>query len=455
MKIPFPFDPLLTFGFMASMLLVGIILRGKMSLLQRFLIPSCLIGGMVGLVLISLELVDIKIEMLEAFAYHLFNISFISVGLTPRSEDIKSRTDSREIIKGAFWMALMQSIMFPIQAIAGGLLIFAFNSGGMGLYKTFGFLAPLGFIQGPGQALSIGKAWETVGFEHAATIGLTFAAIGYLFAFAIGVPMVNRGIRQGRCENLPEDLPQDVLKGYAQDNQEKESAGELTMHSGNVETLAFQMALIGIVYLATYFVIKNIGSLLQPKLATTLWGFFFFVGLIIALLVRIIMQKIGISHMINPGIQKRITGWAVDFMIVATVLAVQVVIVWKFIIPITVISLITGLTTTVISVYFGNRLLKFRLERTVAIYGTLTGTVSTGLLLLRIADPEFRTTVALELAFMIMFVSPVILACMLFVSAPVVWGWSMTFTLSIFTGILTAALIILKATGFWGKKEQP
>ncbi len=450
MKIPFPFDPLLTFGFMACMLILGIILRGRMVLLQRYLIPSCLIGGLVGLILISTGVVEIKIDTLEAYAYHLFNISFISVGLTASGDDMPK---NRQIIRGSLWMALVEAVMFPLQAIIGGLLVFAFNSSGIKLFSTFGFLAPLGFIQGPGQALSIGKAWETVGFEHAATIGLTFAAIGYLAAFLIGVPMVNRGIRKGQCENIPGSLSKDILQGFPGDDQKKEPAGELTMHSGNVETLAFQMALIGIVYLATYFIIKSIGSQLQPKLATTLWGFFFFIGLLIALLLRTVMQRFGIGHMINPGIQKRITGWAVDFMIVATVLAVQVVIVWKFIVPITVIAIVTALTTTVAALYFGNRLTQFKLERTVAIYGTVTGTVSTGLLLLRIADPEFRTTVAFELAFMIMFVSPVILACMLLVSAPVVWGWSMALTMGIFTGILVVALVILKFSGLWGKKE--
>ena len=79
MQIPFPFDPMLAFGSLACMLLAGALLRAKVSFLQRFLIPSCLIGGVLGLALLNIGLLDLPASKLETFAYHFFNISFISV----------------------------------------------------------------------------------------------------------------------------------------------------------------------------------------------------------------------------------------------------------------------------------------------------------------------------------------------------------------------------------------
>ena len=57
-----------------------------MGFLQRYLFPSCLVGGVFGLVLMHTGILDIGAGSLETFAYHFFNISFISVGLT-RSDD--------------------------------------------------------------------------------------------------------------------------------------------------------------------------------------------------------------------------------------------------------------------------------------------------------------------------------------------------------------------------------
>ena len=119
---------------------------------------------------------------IETFAYHFFNLSFISVGLTHNDND-QGPAAKTGMLKGPAWMALMQGLTFPMQAVLGGLLVILLGGFGVALFPTFGFLVPLGFNEGPGQALSIGKVWEGVGFADAATIGLTFAAVGYLCAF--------------------------------------------------------------------------------------------------------------------------------------------------------------------------------------------------------------------------------------------------------------------------------
>ena len=87
MVIPFPFEALLAFGWLGVMLLLGIFLRAKVGLLQRFLFPSCLIGGLAGLAILQTGVIKVETSMLETFAYHLFNVSFISVGLTIRSPE--------------------------------------------------------------------------------------------------------------------------------------------------------------------------------------------------------------------------------------------------------------------------------------------------------------------------------------------------------------------------------
>jgi ESS family glutamate:Na+ symporter len=453
MTIPFPFEALLGFGWLGVMLLLGIFLRAKIGLLQRFLFPSCLVGGLLGLALLQTDLFKVETSLLETFAYHLFNISFISVGLTIRTPEEQKAYGGREVLKGSVWMALVSGVMMPLQAIIGGGMVLMFNYFDFNLFKTFGFFAPLGFLQGPGQVLSVGKVWETLGFANAATIGLTFATIGFLFAFFVGVPLANWGIRRGMAEHAPKSLPKDLLVGIAPKGAELEPAGRLTMHSGNVDTLAFQFALVGLVYLLTYALVHGIAGLLRPELAATLWGFFFFVGLLVSILVRTVIIKIGYGHMVDPGVQRRITGWSVDFLIVATVMAVQPAIVWQYALPIGTISLVVGVLTTIGIVYLGNRLWALNIERMVGIYGICTGTASSGLLLVRVVDPEFRTTAAMELGFQAIFSSVPVLSSMLLVSAPLIWNWSMEFTLAVFAVLMLVFLALLKILKFWGKKR--
>jgi ESS family glutamate:Na+ symporter len=426
-------------------------LRAKIKFFQKFMIPSCLIGGFLGLLLLTSGVLRLPVDSLETAAYHFFNISFISVGLT-RDAPLRDENHSpASTARGALWMALTQSALFPLQAVVGGLLVIFFGWLGVELFPTFGFFAPLGFEEGPGQALSFGKVWEGFGFEHAATIGLTFAAVGFFFAFFVGVPLVNRGLRRGLAAQGAGELPPHVLRGLWPPDRTPESAGSLTLHSSNLETLAFQSALIGLVYLVNYFTLKTVGSFLPPDVASLLWAFFFLFGLALALLLRWGMRRLGIDYLVDAGLQRRITGWSVDFLLVATIMAIKLAIVWQFILPIGVISISCGVLTTALVVYLGRRLWSFKLERTAAVYGAVTGTVSSGLLLLRIVDPEFKTPVVKELALMNVFSIPAIGVCSVLINGPIWWNWQLWQMVLLFFAISLLALALIRIFKLWGK----
>ncbi|MGD2125903.1 MAG: sodium/glutamate symporter [Desulfobacteraceae bacterium] len=450
MESPFAFEPVLLFGFLSVLLLVGVVVRAKVRLFQRFLVPSCLIGGILGLILLNADLLPFSFSRLETFAYHFFNISFISVGLTHSNGREEKSKPQKGLLKGSLWMALTQGVVFPLQAIVGGLFVIVLGALGMKLFPTFGFFSPLGFEEGPGQALSIGKVWEGFGFENAATIGLTFAAIGFFFAFFVGVPLVNWGIRKGFSAHTARALSPDVLTGVIPKERKRESAGELTLHSANIDNLAFQAALVGLVNILTYGFVKLLGKFVSPDVAKMLWGFFFIFGLGIALTMRGLMSKVGGGHLIDPGVQRRITGWSVDFLIVSTVAAIQWLVVWTYIVPILAISITSGIVTTLVVVYLGKRIWSYNLERTVAIYGTVTGTVSCGLLLLRIADPEFKTPVVIEIALMNVISIPLIGACLVLLNGPIWWHWSTGLSILVFLAIMTVSLALIRVLKLWG-----
>ena len=450
MQSSFSFDGMIVFGWLSFMLLAGVLLRSRIPFLQRFLFPSCLTGGMLGLVLTQTGVVQIDPGVLETYAYHFFNVSFISVGLTAGTSGSPQPAQNREYVKGPAWMALIQGSCFGLQASLGGLLVIVFGFLGYELFPTFGFLVPLGFEEGPGQALSVGKVWESFGFAHAATIGLTFAAMGFFFSFFVGVPLVNWGIRKGFSAAGPRVLTKEMLTGILPKDGPSESAGTLTLHPGNIDTLAFQAALVGLVYIISYGLVTSAGMFLPGDAAKILWGFFFIIGLVIAIFIRRLMTSWGWVHLIDPGIQRRVTGWAIDFLIVSTVAAIQLTVVWRYILPISVLGLVNGLMTTLLVVYLGRRVWAYNLERTAAVYGAVTGTVSCGLLLLRIADPEFETPVAVEIAIMNVFSIVPIGICLMLVNGPVWWNWGVGRTSLIFLGVMCLCLATLRMLKYWG-----
>ena len=66
------------------------------------------------------------------------------------------------------------------------------------------------------------------------------------------------------------------------------------------------------------------------------WGFFFIWGLIIAYIVRRIMEKLRLDYLIDEEGMRRITGLSVDFLVIAAITAISITVVWTFIIPIVI-----------------------------------------------------------------------------------------------------------------------
>lgn len=426
----FAFGTPLALATLSVLLLAGTLLRARVALLQRLLLPASLIGGTAGLIATNAGLPVAPCETLEELAYHLFNVSFIAMGLMGGAAAGTRRT----VLRGGLWMALVQGLNFPLQALVGGLVVLGFAAFGVELFVTFGFLAPLGFNEGPGQAISFGKAWEAAGFAHGAVLGAGVAACGYLFAFLVGVPLVGialRRLRVGRAGTLPADF----LRGIRPHGAELPAAGRLRFHVENIDSLAFQAALIGLVYLLTYLLLSALASRLPEQAAPMAWGFFFFAGLLVAMVLRGALAAAGLAWLIDDELQRRVAGTAIDYLVVAVLASIQFELVGEYLWPFVTLALLSGLATTVAVVAVGSRLPEHRLARTAAIYGTVTGTVSSGLLLLRLADPEFRSPVALELAVMNLFSAPLIVLCTALVNAPL-WGdWSLPLTLLAFAGI--------------------
>jgi len=447
MAPPFPFEPLLIFGFLSLMLLFGLLLRAFVPFFQKYLFPASLIGGMAGLALINTGWVSMDTETVKAFAYHFFNISFISVGLTPPDPDSGTGKTGKTLIRGSVWMALVQGATFPMQAVVGTLIVFLFVAGGLPLFETFGFLLPLGFNEGPGQALSFGRVWERAGFADAATIGLTFATLGYFFSFFVGVPMANRGLKKKTYAR--KKLPEFFSRGILPKNQTPQPAGGLTTHSANLDSLAFQFSQVGVVYLVTYLFLVFITRIISPDVAGMLWGFFFLFGLVFAVILRSLAARTPFQRLMNAPFQRRITGFSVDYLIVATGCGIELLVLRQYVAPLIAIALTGGILTTLLVWMLGRQLSEYRLERAVAIYGVVTGTVSCGLMLLRIVDPEFKTPVARELGFMNIFAIPVVGGLTALLNAPFWWDWSAFVTTLVFAGILLAALVLLLNRKLW------
>ncbi len=452
MTTPFDMNLMLAFGFCGICIYVGVFFRSKIKFFQSFLVPACMVGGLLGMILMNLKIIPLREEDFQTIAYHFFIISFISIGLTSGEKAEGEPSRLKERTKGALWMGLVNGASMSSQAFLGCLLVLLFGLVGVNLPVQFGLFLPLGYTQGPGQALALGKAWEAQGYTNAITIGLAFAAIGFFFALFVGVPLIQWGIRKGYTKMGKGELPDYFVRGSYCDGDVPEPLGHMSTHPGNVDPLAFQASAVGFVYLLTYALFYGLEQVVG-QLGSSTWGFFFFFGMLVGILFRVVSKQLGAGHLLEPRTQTRITGFAVDILLTATLISVKLSVVWDNIVPLLTIALLGGAWTTFYMLYFGRRVEGYGFERMIAQYGCNTGTVSTGLVLLRVVDPEFKTGVAFETGIYAIFATPFIMTCMLIIVYAPTWGLNIYHMMGIFLGMTLLALGLLRAFRLWGKKQ--
>ncbi len=387
-------------GVIALSLLLASWIRWRVRFFQNFLIPNSLTAGIILLIFYNFgaSRLGIGTDHLGDLIYHLLSLSFIAMGLR--------NTPGRGAGKRVLSTGLMMVASFTFQALLGIGLTFLFIALFIpNLFPSFGLFIPLGFEMGPGQAYSIGIGWEAMGFSGAGTIGLTFAAMGFLWACFGGIFLINLGIRKGWLGAKYRVLLKAArIRSGIYGRGEKLPAGSrLTTETEAIDTLSFNLGAVFFVYLLAFLLLKALTYLLSfagaegRELAVNLWGISFIFAALLALGTKQLFKALKINFVLDSGTLTRIAGSSVDILVAAALGAISIVVVARFWVPIVVMAVLGGLLTIGYVMWLTSRLFEeHRFQRAMIIYGAATGTLPTGLALLRILDPEFETPAAVD-----------------------------------------------------------
>ena len=370
---------------------IGVFLKRKVYFFRKYLFPTAIIAGFIGLLLGPeiLNIIHLDNERLGSLVYHLMAVGFIAIALKKRE-----RTHSKNIVNSGIYIVSI----YVVQGIVGFTIsLLLVNTFFPDLFPPFGLLLPLGFGQGPGQAYAIGSQWEEIGFFQGGNIGLSIATIGFLWACIIGVIFMNYLVRNGIFK-----IESDRGNRIEEKIHEEMDSGELPL-AASLDDISVQLFLIGLVYLATYLTLLGLNTILVSlgtfgeTLAQLFWGFHFIIGTIYAILLRIGFDlfkrmKIMTHEYPNNYMLQRIAGGSFDFMIAAAIIAISLKTFRYYMIPTLLITTIGGIVTIFFILWMTRRIFKEDIfENTLAFYGTYTGTISTGMALLKQIDPGFHS----------------------------------------------------------------
>ena len=384
-------------------LLVANMLKRSVPWLEASLIPTSVLGGGILLVisviynqLTGTEFFDTPFfsgqgtAWLELLTYHMLALGFTASALKSSGGKM-SKERSIEI----FNTGLTTVATYLLQAFVGMVICIIGARYLTDLLEAAGLLLALGYGQGPGQAMNYGGIYEMdYGFAGGKSFGLTVSSMGFLAASIGGVIYLNYLKRKGKI----------VLdKGTGMVGETVEGSNEIPMQE-SIDKFTVQIALIMVAYMLAYLLMFTLGNLL-PGMRATIYGFNFLLGVLAATLLKTVMnalQKRSIihRHYTNDFLLTRATNFFYDIMVTASIAAIRMNIIGKYWAVLLVMGL-AGMAVTYLYVHFVCKKLfpRYAQQQFLAMYGMLTGTASTGVILLREIDGDFKTPVSDNLVY--------------------------------------------------------
>ena len=388
------------FALMLLGMLAATLVKKASKVLRESLIPtSVLAGGLIllvsgiykaysGISLFQTPFMGMEgFSILETITYHALALGFIAS--TFESSDGNSAPGRKTEILNT---GITTVGTYLLQAITGIGITILVSKCVMDFFPAAGMILPFGFGQGTGQAMNYGTIYESqYGFQGGKSFGLTIATLGFLSASMGGVFYLSWLKRKNKL------VKQDggTMKSAMEQSPKQD---EIPLFE-NMDTLSVQFAFIFGCYMITYAILYVLGVLL-PGMKSIIYGFNFLIGVVVTTGVKKLIQalekkKILKKHYVNDFLMVRLRNVFYDVMVVAGISAIRISTMESYVGVLCVVCLAGMIVTFAYNRFVAHTLFPdYAEEQFVAMYGMLTGTASSGLVLLRELDGEFKTPVS-------------------------------------------------------------
>ena len=438
----------------SGLLVLAHLLRAGIPWLSRFLIPSSMIAGLIGLALgpggydlLPFSRAEDGSALLGTYPGILITLLFATLLMGHRPTRL-----TRETWHGgrtSFLYNLGSEFMqYGIVLCAGtALLAFVFTD----LRDEFMIMLPGGFAGGHGTAALY--ADEMPQWEAARSIGFTFATLGILCAVSGGLVLVNIARRRGWTAQDAAAGVQTADSTVTQAAAEQASflpvalqtsTGRATVNSIALEPLAWHVALVLAVYGLTVTVMPPIRELLPPNFVMPA----FVVAMVLGWIVQTALDLVKMGEYVDAKTVGSIGSLASDYLVAFGIASINVQVVLTHALPLVVFALLglalcAGWLLVVAPRVFGARWF----ESGIFTYGWNTGTVAFGVALLRIVDKRADSKVLADYGVAYIVIGPLEAALYTTVLAALATGHLLALGVGLVATATVMAVLAMRSGG--------
>lgn len=456
------------------LLLAGKVVRDRVRLFRSLFIPSSVIAGcfalllgpqVLGVVIRRIAGSDhllangvIPAEVLEVWSSMpgiLISVVFASLFLGKRIPGIRD-----------IWLKAGPQVAFG-QAVAWGQYVLGLVCALLILGPLFGMdpmsgaLIEIGFEGGHGTAAGLAGTFESLGFPEGADMAMGLATFGLVAGVAAGTIMVNWAARTGRiAATSPLEKAREEAARLSEFD-ERETAETPASSDVTTDPLSLHIGIVGLAIAIGWLLLE--GLVLLEQVSWQRLGLpgimryvpLFPMAMIGGIMIQLLMDRIGHTSSIDRRLMNHISGASLDFIIVAALGTLSLAALGDNIGPFAILALV-GISWNVLAfLLLAPRIIpSFWFERGIGDFGQSTGMTVTGLLLIRVCDPQNRSGAMESFGYKQLLFEPVVGGGLFTAAAlPLIAGLGPVAVLVI-TGVLCAGWILFGIRLF-GKRRSP
>ncbi|WP_078394751.1 sodium/glutamate symporter [Shouchella patagoniensis] len=404
-----------TIGFaiilLAGLLIVGKYVRLRLPILQKLFLPTSLIAGVLALLvgpevlgrlltrftptdqmeagLFTTEIVDVWAGLPGLLINIVFACLFIGFTL-PKPKTMWTI--------GGPSIALGYTMSWA-QYVVGILLTITILTPLFGLSPAAGALIEIGFVGGHGTAAGLQGTFTEFDFAEGYDLAIGLATVGIVSGITIGMVLVNWAARKGVSKTLkhPDDISIEQQTGVIDVNQ-RERSGTMTTSPMSIDTLTLHIGFVAIAILIGYVLLEGLvwveaityGNSMNLYLFEYIPLFPF--AMIGGIILQFILSKTDKHQLIDRETINRIQGVGLDFLIISAMASLSLATIGNNIGPFIILSVSGILINMILFLYLAPKMIpKYWFERGIGDFGQSTGVAATGLMLMRIVDPENKS----------------------------------------------------------------
>lgn len=369
-------DLLFDFGISGVLLFTAYMLRRKVRLFQRFLIPAPIIAGIIGILLGPYVLGAVSPIHIQ-YSEYIGQTTLPLMCCVLCSQLFLVKFD-KSVLKQTLRSLVLMSIMLFVQVLIGIALVRVIMPGANDAYGLLPFTS---FHCGAGICTIVtGAVGDKANFsvEVGNAIGNAYATISMVSGVILGMAAINIARKKGiLASKSVVEASEEEYTGFVPEDKRVPAGMDVT-NSQSLNTMTLHFAISAIILFVGMIIFKLIPQIPHLLIPCTFSG----------LVVGLIFKAMKWDRMVDMKSFKHFGSIALEFLMTSVIATTNIHVFashGKLIVA-------TSLTIIVVNliVMFGLGKLwngKHWFENTIGLYGTVNGVAATGLTLAKAADP--------------------------------------------------------------------